>query len=193
MTTTSSSVPPPVAIPASSIYNKVGNGNVVYDASALGGLAACIALGNGKLVYGNAYHGDGNIVIYAVQLITEAVSPAGRWVRRQTANGGAPGIEQILADLSTTPQYTLSLWYYVDFTLAMNAAPQNCRIDAYYGSTLFSSTQYFAANTGQSSQWVQFVSAVTPSTSSGNLLFSLNCINGGMAEALISEALCRIK
>ncbi|MCJ1246762.1 hypothetical protein MMC30_003971 [Trapelia coarctata] len=186
ITRTTTAVATPVSTPASRIYNKVGNGNFVYDASAPGGLAAWIARGNAKLVYGNAYHGDGNTGNYAVQLTTGAAALARR-VRRQTANGGAAGIEQILVDLSTTSQYTVSLWYYVDYTLATNTAPENCRIDAYYGSTLFSSTPYFAANTGQTSQWVQFVSTVTPSTSSGNLLFSLNCINSGTAESLISE------
>ena len=81
----------------------------------------------------------------------------------------------------------VSLWYYVDYTASANAAPENCRIDAYYGTTLFSSTPYFASNTGQSSEWVQFISTFTPSTSNGNLEFLLDCINGGTAEALIDE------
>ena len=81
----------------------------------------------------------------------------------------------------------VSLWYYVDYTATANAAPQNCRIDAYYGTTLFSSTPDFADNTGQSSQWVQFISTFTPSTSNGNLEFLLDCTNGGEAEALIDE------
>jgi len=186
-TTTTSAVRPPVSTPATPIYNKVGNGNFVYDASAPDGLAVWIARFNAKLVLGNAYHGDGNTGNYAVQFITGVASPAGRRVRRQTANGGAAGIEQILADLSTTSQYTVSLWYYVDYSLAANAAPENCRVEAHYGNVIFSSTPYFSSNTGQASQWVQFVSTVIPSTSSGNLLFSLNCINGGTAQALISE------
>ena len=166
----------------------VGNGNFQYDSSAPGGLAAWIALGDAMLVAGNAYHGDGNTGNYAVQLITGSAAAASRRVvRRQTSNGGATGIEQILADLDETTQYTVSLWYYVDYTLAANAQPQNCRIDAYYGSTLFSSTPYFASNTGQASAWVQFISTFTPSTSGGNLQFLLDCAGGGTAEALIDE------
>ncbi|MCJ1434822.1 Muc22p [Xylographa pallens] len=187
-TTTASLAGPLPTAPTSPIYNVVGNGNFQYDASAPGGLAAWIALGDAKLVAGNAYHGDGNTGSYAVQLITESAAIAGRRVvRRQTSNGGAAGIEQILADLDETTQYTVSLWYYVDYTLAANAQPQNCRIDAYYGSTLFSSTPYFASNTGQASAWVQFVSTFTPSTSGGNLQFLLDCVSSGTAEALIDE------
>lgn len=176
-----------MSTPATPIHKKVGNGNFVYDASAPGGLVVWITRGNTKLVLGNASHGDGNTGNYAVQLITGAAASAGRRVRRQTANGGAAGIEQVLADLDTTSQYTVSLWYYVDYSLAANAAPENCRLEAYYGNALFSSTPYFSSNTGQTSQWVQYLSAVNPSTSSGNLLFSLSCINGGTAQALISE------
>ncbi|MCJ1387025.1 Mucin-21 [Xylographa soralifera] len=187
-TTTSSLVGPLPTAPATPIYNVVGNGNFQYDASAPGGLAAWIALGDAMLVSGNAYHGDGNTGNYAVQLITGSAAIAGRRVvRRQASNGGAAGIEQTLADLDETSQYTVSLWYYVDYTLAANTQPQNCRIDAYYGSTLFSSTPYFTANTGQASAWVQFVSTFTPSTSSGNLQFLLDCVSSGTAEALIDE------
>ncbi|MCJ1433215.1 hypothetical protein MMC27_002574 [Xylographa pallens] len=137
------------------------------------------------LVAGNAYHGDGNTGNYAVRLVTGTTS-SGRRFRRQT-NGGAAGIEQLLSGLDMTTAYTVSLWYYVDYTTSANAAPQNCRIDAYYGSNLFSSSPYFAANNGQASQWVQLLATVTPSTASGNLLVSLDCINGGTAEALIDE------
>ncbi|MCJ1285659.1 hypothetical protein MMC26_005000 [Xylographa opegraphella] len=187
-TTTSNPAAPLPTAPAAPIYNVVGNGNFLYDSSAPGGLAAWIALGNAKLVAGNAYHGDGNTGNYAVQLITGSAATASRRVvRRQMSNGGAAGIEQILADLDETTQYTVSLWYYVDYTLAANAQPQNCRIDAYYGSTLFSSTPYFASNTGQPSAWIQFISTFTPSASGGNLQFLLDCDNSGTAEALIDE------
>ncbi|MCJ1389780.1 hypothetical protein MMC18_002637 [Xylographa bjoerkii] len=187
-TTTSSPVAPLPTAPATPIYNVVGNGNFQYDASAPGGLAAWAVHGDATLVSGNAYHGDGNTGNYAVQLITGSAAAAGRRaVRRQTSNGGAAGIEQTLADLDETSQYTVSLWYYLDYTLAANAQAQNCRIDAYYGSTLFSSTPYFASNTGQASAWVQFISTFVPSTSSGNLQFLLDCVSGGTAEALIDE------
>ena len=140
------------------------------------------------MVSGNAYHGDGNTGIYAIQLITGSVALAGRRVvRRQSSDGGAAGIEQTLADLDETSQYTVSLWYYVDYTLQANIQPQNCRIDAYYGSTLFGSTPYFDSNSGQASAWVQFISTFTPSTSDGSLQFLLDCISGGTAQALVDE------
>ena len=99
---------PSVTAPATPIYNVVGNGNFQYDASAPGGLAFWTALGTAHLVSGNAYHGDGNIGNYAVQLISSGASSGRRRVRRQTSNGGAAGIEQILSDLDQTSQYTVS-------------------------------------------------------------------------------------
>ncbi|MCJ1402025.1 Muc22p [Xylographa trunciseda] len=185
ISTTSTTTTHMVTAPATPIYNVVGNGNFVYDASAPGGLALWNLIGDAMLVAGNAYHVDGNTGNYAVLLFTDSTSP-GRRFRRQT-NGGAAGIEQILSGLDMTTTYTVSLWYYVDYTVPVNAAPQNCKVDAYYGSNLLISSPYFAANNGQASQWVQLLATVTPSTSNGNLLISLDCINSGAAEALIDE------
>ncbi|MCJ1411705.1 hypothetical protein MMC19_005797 [Ptychographa xylographoides] len=191
MTTTPQPTPPPTSSPApvqtGAIYNVVANGNFVYDASAPGGLAGWLTSGDAQLVASNSYKGDGNTGNYAVQLITgSAAATKHRKIRRQSPTTPA-GIEQMLTNLGTTSQYTVSLWYYVDYTAAANSAPQNCRIDAYYGNALFSSTPYFAANTGQSSAWVQFVSSVTPAASDGNLEFLLDCVNGGTAQVLIDE------
>ena len=68
----------------------------------------------------------------------------------------------------------------------MNANPQNCAIDGSYDNTIFNSS-YFTSNTGQTSEWVQFLSTFTPSTSSGPLSFVVNCINDGSAEVVIDE------
>ena len=80
----------------------------------------------------------------------------------------------------------VSVWYYINETLAVNADPQNCAIEGTYDSTIFNSS-YFASNTGQTSAWVQFLSTFTPSTSNGTLAFVVNCINSGSVEVLIDE------
>ena len=113
VTTTSPTTTHMVTAPATPIYNVVGNGNFLYDASAAGGLALWTIVGDAILVAGNAYHGDGNTGNYAIQLITGSTSPSRR-LRRQT-NGGAAGIEQLLAGLDMTTAYTVSCRITADY------------------------------------------------------------------------------
>ncbi|MCJ1281052.1 hypothetical protein MMC26_000370 [Xylographa opegraphella] len=185
--TGSSSSPSLTASGAATIYNAVGNGNFVYNASyPAGGLTVWSALGDATLVPGNAYHGDGNTGNYAVQFIAGSAATTGRKMRRQAPSAAAPGIEQTIGNLSTTSTYTVSVWYYINETLAVNANPQNCAIDGSFDDIVFNSS-YFASNTGQTSEWIQFLSTFTPSTSNGTLAFVVNCINGGSVQVLIDE------
>ncbi|MCJ1418551.1 hypothetical protein MMC32_004899 [Xylographa parallela] len=185
--TGTSSSPSPTSSGVVTIYNTVGNGNFAYNASfPAGGLTVWSALGDATLVPGNAYHGDGNTGNYAVQLIAGSAATTGRKLRRQASSAAAPGIEQTVGNLSTTSTYTVSVWYYINETLAVNANPQNCAIDGSFDNAIFNSS-YFASNTGQTSEWVQFLSTFTPSTSNGTLAFVVNCINSGSVEVLIDE------
>lgn len=138
--------------------------------------------GNCRLVTGHGYQKDGStesgcLIVDSDETVTLS--------KRQTTTDWNAMVEQLLDSLNTANLYTVRFFY----AILENDVADTCRIDAYYGDTIFASTPYFPVTPAVDNNfdWLEFVEQIAVETSSGYLRFALNCAEGGHAQIYIDQ------
>ncbi|CAI4212773.1 unnamed protein product [Parascedosporium putredinis] len=143
------------------VVNTCSNGNFAgYDPNWRNGIYGFNSTGDVMLLQQYGYQGDGSEEAGCVQMA------AGPGRKRQVSDTWDASLEQFFPYLEPDTSYTIRIWY----TILSSSVEGACRINGYYGDTLFDSTDPFPLVTdavvGQS-PWYEFLTTAGVTTSEG--------------------------
>ncbi|KAH8668549.1 hypothetical protein BX600DRAFT_510640 [Xylariales sp. PMI_506] len=165
------------------VVNVASNGNFAgYDPNWRGGISGWNSTGDVQLLQGYGYIGGGSADTACVQMIVGGNQSTLTSRQAETV----ASIEQYLEDLDELSNYTMRFYY----TVLSNTEASTCLVNAYYGTTLLQSSEYFpvvAAAAAGTTTWVEFITSAALSTSDGFLDIEVDCSGTGSAEVLIDQ------
>ncbi|KAF5012842.1 hypothetical protein FDECE_1131 [Fusarium decemcellulare] len=170
------------AAPGSVIKNIVTNGGFSKkdpggDPSKIPGFTVT---GDGTLVTGGGYTGDGSSDKNAVQLSVSSTPPGKR--KRQTARGETAGFGQFLDNLDTRTQYTVQFFYYI---VTAPAQRTMCVLQAGLGNGIFFNT--FIYSTGQATFYERIVVQTSAPSVGADIFIHSSCQDGGLSTIFVDS------
>lgn len=160
------------------IVNEIEGGDFRRRSNSPSGISNFIVEGQGSYVEGGGYTGGGSTEQNCASLEAASTQPGPG--KRDVGQYAA--ISQQLTNLQAGSAYTVQFFYAVQSSAQSGA----CRIEASFGSNVFTSTPYFPSSNTPSS-WASSTVSTNIQVTQGQMSFSLTCTSGGSAQVYIDS------
>ncbi|KAL2674243.1 hypothetical protein Neosp_012694 [[Neocosmospora] mangrovei] len=160
------------------IVNEIEGGDFRRRSNSPSGISNFAVEGQGTYVEGGGYTGGGSTEKNCASLEAASTQPGPG--KRDVGQYAA--ISQQLTNLQAGSAYTVQFFYAVQSSAQSGA----CRIEASFGSNVFTSTPYFPSSNTPSS-WASSTVSTNIQVTQGQMSFSLTCTSGGSAQVYIDS------
>ncbi|RSM07651.1 hypothetical protein CDV31_008544 [Fusarium ambrosium] len=160
------------------IVNEIEGGDFRRRSNSPGGISNFAVEGQGTYVEGGGYTGGGSTEQNCASLEAASTQPGPG--KRDVGQYAA--ISQQLTNLQAGSAYTVQFFYAVQSSAQSGA----CRIEASFGSNVFTSTPYFPSSNTPSS-WASSTVSTNIQVTQGQMSFALTCTGGGSAQVYIDS------
>ncbi|KAM0425816.1 hypothetical protein ACHAPT_009067 [Fusarium lateritium] len=160
------------------IINEIAGGDFRSRSNTPSGISNFIVDGQGNHVEGGGYTGGGSSEKNCAGLEAASTQPGPG--KRDV--GQYASISQQLTNLQPGTAYTVQFFYAVQSSAQSGA----CRIEASFGSNVFTSTPYFTSSNSPS-PWASSTVSTNIQVTQGQMSFALTCTSGGSAQVYIDS------
>ncbi|KAJ4179440.1 hypothetical protein NW755_012525 [Fusarium falciforme] len=160
------------------IVNEIEGGDFRRRSNSPSGISNFVVEGQGSYVEGGGYTGGGSTEQNCASLEAASTQPGPG--KRDVGQYAA--ISQQLTNLQAGSAYTVQFFYAVQSSAQSGA----CRIEASFGSNVFTSTPYFPSSNTPSS-WTSSTVSTNIQVTQGQMSFVLTCVGGGSAQVYIDS------
>lgn len=160
------------------IVNEIEGGDFRRRSNSPSGISNFVVEGQGSYVEGGGYTGGGSTEKNCASLEAASTQPGPG--KRDVGQYAA--ISQQLTNLQAGSAYTVQFFYAVQSSAQSGA----CRIEASFGSNVFTSTPYFPSSNAPSS-WASSTVSTNIQVTQGQMSFALTCVGGGSAQVYIDS------
>ncbi|KAJ4329007.1 hypothetical protein N0V84_000579 [Fusarium piperis] len=160
------------------VVNEIEGGDFRRRSNSPSGISNFAVEGQGSHVEGGGYTGGGSNEKNCASLEAASTQPG----PGKRAVGQYAAISQQLTNLQAGSAYTVQFFYAVQSSAQSGA----CRIEASFGSNVFTSTPYFPSSNTPSS-WASSTVSTNIQVTQGQMSFALTCVGGGSAQVYIDS------